>query len=506
MTILRLCLALTLLTTLNSALSAQRFTGDRECATVGKSEWLKRYQAGEIAPVPKSANTQYVPLTVFLVGDDNGVGYIDPVRFLNSMVLLNSDFRDMNIQFFIKGNFRYINNTRYNNHDFATGRQMMSQNNVFNTFNTYVVESPAGACGYYSPSRDAIALGKNCLGAGDRTWSHEVGHYLSRPHTFYGWESIERIADIELTERAPATLFFNNADVEVEKVDGSNCATAADGFCDTPPDFLMERWACNGLGFYRDSLTDPDSVRFAVPASNIMSYALDNCVDRFTEDQKAAMLTNLDGRLGLVNNAGASTVGANVEDLTLLLPEDNATLPFSDSLVLTWSSVPNADFYVVQMNRTTNFNGAILNSFITSDTSALITEGLIPRGRYFWRVRPVNRYVVDGDFGEVFRFRNGEFTVASIDPALDAAITVSPNPVSGGQQLRIQGRDLGLSGTLSYELISATGQVLHARRGLSLNASGFNERLETGQLPAGIYFLRLQLNDRLVTRRIIVTP
>lgn len=491
-----------------STLTAQdRYAGDQECATPAyKSEWLKKYQKGLVPQKQKTAMIQYVPMNVVIVGDNDGTGYVDPLKFLASMELLNLDFLDQNIQFFIEGEIRFLNSSIYNNHTFAQGRQMMAENNRPNVINHYVVESPAGACGYYSPSRDAIALGKNCLGFQDRTWSHEMGHFLSLPHTFFGWECIEEISNIP--DDVPAVLGFPDFDqcndVVVELADSSNCATAADGFCDTPADYLMERWGCNSQGFYPDSLTDPNGVRFAVPAVNIMSYALDDCVEGFTEEQKGAMITNLDSRLGLVDNFGASTVGADAANLTLLSPENDEELPVSDFVELVWNSVPDADFYVLQFHSSSNLNGAVLRTEIVNDTSFVIDEGLIARRRYYWRVRPVNRYVVGSEFSEVIRFRNGEFPTATIDQELNAAITVAPNPATSGATIRIIGRDLGTSGKLNLELINATGQVLVSRQNLEVTASGFSQTINTAGLPKGVYFLRMQLNDRLVTRRVAV--
>jgi len=508
MKLLRYSLAIILLASFLSPLSAQEYSlSERGCGTVGKSDWLVRYQAGEIPPVAKSAATEYVPMNVVFVGTNEGAGYINPVNFLRSMELLNDDFRDQNIQFFISGDVNLLPSSRYDDHTFTDGRQMMSQNNIPRHLNTYVVANPAGACGYYSPSRDAIALGENCLGANDRTWSHEVGHYLSLPHTFYGWESVEEIDNIDRNNPAPATVRFNSRNVPVERTDSSNCNLAADGFCDTAPDYLMQRWPCTGNGIYRDSLLDPDSVRFAVPAWNIMSYANDNCVTGFSEEQKTAMLTNLDGRLGLVNNVGASTDAADGSQLNLIFPENNSRTDYYNEVELEWSSVPNADFYIVQYNSINNFGGAVLASFFVTDTTAIISNGLSANRDYFWRIRPVNRYVVGSDFGDqVWRFRTGRDAVSSIDPALNAAITVAPNPVLGGQDLRISGRELGTSGEMTYELIDAAGRILLSRANIAVSAAGFNERIETEQLPAGMYFLRLRLNDKLVSRRVVVTP
>ena len=497
---------LLLLAALTFSVSAQEV--NRGCATPAyKAERLIQYQKGLIPRVEKSANINYVPVKLFIVGDDDGSGYTNPVEVLNAFELLNQDYEDMNIHFFLRGNIKFINSSIYNNHTFQQGAQMMFENNLNDVINVYIVESPAGACGYYSPSRDAIALGKNCLGLGDRTWSHEMGHFLSLPHTFFGWECIEEISSIP--DLPPSELGFPEyPDCNgngVEMVDGSNCETAADGFCDTAPDYLMEPWTCSN-GVYPDSLTDPNGDRFVVTGANIMSYANDGCVESFSEEQKGAMITDLDNRLGLVDNSNPETEPADANNLVQISPENNEELPVNDFVELVWSSVSNADYYIVQVHSSSNLNGAVLITEITSDTTLIIEEELVARRRYYWRVRPVNRYEVASDFGEVIRFRNGEFATGTIDQALNAAVTVAPNPVSGGQSLRVNGRDLGSSGSLNIELMNAAGQVVVSRQQANVNAAGFREDISTANLPAGVYFLRLRLNERLVTRRVVVTP
>lgn len=481
---------------------------EKGCGISIKSDWLIKYQNGEIAPVNKSLMTQYIPMRMVVVGENDGNGYVDPVKLLQSFQLLNDDFASTNIQFYIS-DYDFVNlSSLYDHRTTSTGSTLAFNRTENNKLNTFIVGTAGGACGYATPRTNYLVMDKDCMGQINRTWAHEMGHVFTLAHTFYGWESVENIENIELNERAPATVRYRGQNVPVERVDGSNCEDAADGFCDTEPDYLMERWACDFNGEYRDSMTDPDSLRFAVQGRNIMSYASDACVNTFSEDQKTAMITNLAGRSDFSSNtSGEGAVAANEDDMNLLLPEHNVTLPHNNFVELTWNSVPNADYYIVQMNRTSNFNGAIFFTEVVTDTSLVIEEGLLDDTRYWWRVRPFNRYQVDSDFGDqVFRFRNGDFPVNTIDAALNAAITVAPNPVAGGQDLRINGRDLGLNGNLTYDLIDAAGRVLITRENLPVAAAGFNERIETGSLSAGVYFLRLRLNDKLVTKRVVITP
>lgn len=516
MKLLKLSLVL-LLAAIALPIAAQNLEG---CATPPyKSEWLQQFQQGLVPRVQRTSMIQYAPLNITIVGESDGSGYLNPVTLLTTIKELNSDFLDQSIQFFIRGDIKFLNSSNFYDHSFAQGRVMMENNNVPGTINVYFVGNPAGACGYYSPSRDGIAMGNNCTGVGDRTLSHEMGHFLSLPHTFFGWECVDEISNIP--DPIPARLAFpdvtgcndpNNPNslgplVETVERDSTNCETAGDGFCDTAPDYLMERWSCNSQGIYPDSLTDPNGDKFIIEGWNIMSYASDACQDRFSEDQKAAMLANItQQRPGLIDNEGVVTDVADASLLQQISPENDDELPASDFVELVWNEVPNADFYILQLHSSINMNGAVLRTEIVEGTSLTITEGLVARRRYYWRVRPVNRYAVCSEFSEIIRFRNGEFTVSTIDEALDAAITVAPNPASGGQALRVSGRDLGQAGRMNLELINASGQVVVSRENLVVPASGFDQTIATGDLPQGVYFLRLRLNDRLVTRRVVVTP
>jgi hypothetical protein len=487
--------------------TAQRDPGGLECGTVGRSPWLNKYQAGLIEPVAKSNQVQYIPVRLNLLGRDGGGGEADPLTLMNSFRVLNADFAPLNIQFYIEGDIRYIGSTVFFDQEEEFRNDLFRDFNDTGVFNTYVTGSIPGLCGYYTRSFDAIVLSKNCINGGDRTWSHEVGHYFGLPHTFFGWESLPDTTTFDSrVDVAPDSLEFGNGfTVQVERADGSNCAESADGFCDTPADYLHFRWNCNSAGIYPDSLLDPDTVRFAVPGRNIMSYANDACVAEFTPEQQLAMQTNLDGRLGLGDVSPPPFAAARGEDLDLLFPEDRGTARFSDSVQLSWTSVENADFYIVQLNISPNFNGGVFASFITTDTTAAITEDLSPRRRYYWRVRPVNRYDVSGSFSETFQFRNGEFTVGTIDKQLDAAISVSPNPVSGARSLTLAGADIG-NGTMDYALYDTGGRRLLHRGGIRVTGAGFREEIATNGLAAGVYFLRISVDGRMVTRRIVVTP
>ena len=44
--------------------------------------------------------------------------------------------------------------------------------------------------GYYSSQGDYVIVRKEELIKGNNTLSHEIGHFFSLRHTFYGWENV----------------------------------------------------------------------------------------------------------------------------------------------------------------------------------------------------------------------------------------------------------------------------------------------------------------------------
>ncbi|MEL6356730.1 MAG: zinc-dependent metalloprotease, partial [Bacteroidota bacterium] len=476
------------------------------CGVTERSPWIDAYQRGEIA-IPRSLEEMVLPLRIHIVGNNDGDGYASWSQLIAALNLMNEDFAGSGLSFCIDGPIDYINNSSYYNHNGTGGGLMMALNNDPDVINCYFVGDPNGACGYYSPSRDAMAMANNCLGGDDHTWSHEMGHFLSLPHTFSGWEgelNENGFADLPTDEPAP----FSVNGRQVELADSSNCAVAGDGFCDTPADYISERWGCNFAGEYPDSLMDPDSNKFIVFGYPIMGYAFDNCVESFSGEQSTAMVVNAMGR-GVTYDGPISEEPANADEIDLLSPENGDLQPIDEfSVQLTWSPATNADFYIVQINRTPIFGLSLHEEFVVYDTTATLSPATndIEMGiRYYWRIRPVNNCSVVSGVSGVRNFRVTDIASPVIDSELDAALSIFPNPVVGDQSLRVVGNNLPENTPVQLELLSITGQRLVAANSIQLAAGNLNYELPIGNLPSGIYFLRMRQAERLVTRRVVVT-
>lgn len=466
---------------------------DQWCATTdGKVEWLKKYQSNPAA-FEKTEEMLFVPLTIHVVGTDEGTGFFGLERILKAFCILNQDFEEANIRFFIEGDIRYIYSSDYATHNFGGGWQMMQEHNVSNTINCYIVEDPAGACGYAYYSA-GIALKKTCIGPGDHTWAHEVGHYLSLPHTFYGWEGETPDAN------TPAPNWISGT--QVEKVDGSNCGSAADGFCDTPPDYLSDRWTCNDQGLSGMEQMDPEGESFRSDGSFFMSYANDACSNRFSEEQIQAMRVNLeDDRPNLLYN---QTFVDHLPDVEVSLTSpgyEEITDDPSPGILLTWEAVENATNYIVQVNPFPAFS-FVLFEYHTTESSVLV-EGLEEDRNYYWRVKPYSAYSSCVPFSETGKFRTGFITTDTNDlTEIGPELLAYPNPAKQENNLTVE-FFLTEMEDVELTLINGTGKEVFFTKVLG-NRGNNTEVLPLNQLPAGIYYLTLiNQNGRYIEKVVI---
>lgn len=462
----------------------------------GKSEWLQQYQQ-QLTPVAARSNDfLYIPLTIHIVGTSEGEGYYGLDQLYPSLCTLNEDFADSDIQFYINGEINYIDNDDYYEHNFSQGSQMMHIYNKPNTVNCYFVDSPAGNCGYYSPWRDAVAISNGCAAPDSHTWAHELGHFFSLPHTFSGWEGTDYEANMEVP-------FFLDNGGEVELKDGSNCAEAGDGFCDTPADYLSFRWGCNGEGQSNVLQRDPTDSTFRSDGTFIMSYARDGCSERFSEEQIMAMRANiLSQRPNLYANP-PEPVWLDAPPVAIA-PINGDSIGASASAVLEWEPLDGAALYTVVISR--HFPGVevLLQAqyFQTTATSVLV-DGLQPSGSYRWTVKAYNRY--DGcalaSEPAIFSLADPVFTNTA-EAAEAFQLKVYPQPAADGGPITVEWH-LAEAETVQLWLRSAAGQSIRQQRLPGL-AGRQRAQLGTAGLSAGLYLLEIRTSSGLRAYRKVV--
>lgn len=480
----------------------------------GISPWLEQFTADGIS-YDRSADTLIMlPLGVHVVGRDDGSGYLAEQDVIDALCQLNEDFSASNIRCYIKGGINYINDSDFYDHDdVIDGAFKMFDYNIPNAINCYIMGDPAGNCGY-NLNYAGIALKKNCIDPGDHTWVHEVAHHLTIQHTFLGWEggiTHDGSQPANYSQPAPEkvtydyTKFKNQLYLDtliidtalVEKTSGADCAGAADRFCDTPPDYLAFRWPCDANGFSLQTQVDPEGNTFKSDGSFFISYAFDQCQSRFSDGQIAAMRANLtDEKDFLLENAPA------VMDIdlasSLLIPEEGQTVSPLET-TLSWSSSPNAEKYVVELDIVTFFGSPYYQSWVTTDT--FVIADLIEEAPYYWRVRPFNNQSF------CTPYTTGSFFTGLVSstsaPTAEAQPIIQPNPVKSGEDLRITLPEQ-TPPVLSVSLYSLTGQKLVASNFSKDDTSASTLRVSTGMLTPGMYIVSIQTDSGLWSQKVMV--
>lgn len=458
---------------------------DQFCATPDlENEWLRSYQRDPSAFPKRSGELLYIPLTIHLVGDDEGQGFFQGEQLADALCVINNDFLPTDLQFYIKGPIRYLANSTYYEHSFPEGFQMMQSNNVLGTINCYFVQDPGGACGYFSFGGDAVAMSKGCSGPNSHTWSHEIGHFLSLPHTFSGWEGTDYVPF------DPTPDVVNGR--QVERLDGSNCTEAGDRFCDTPPDYLSYRWPCNDDGTSGVLQQDPADSTFRSDGSLFMSYASDPCMDRFSQEQIDAMRANLIGQRPELLSTDFEPINLpNTVDAQTMLPDSGAYFTSTSSVPLSWAAVPGAFGYTVDLELYVPFNSSTVSyqNFTTFSNSLTLT-GLDSDRTYVWRVRPLGRYDACTDYSAASFFSVGNFVSTGSNAAPEFSLAAFPNPQNAGAPLSVRAA-LSAAGPVQMRIYNANGQVLRART--VAGVPGRNTwSMPTSGLPASLYFLELR--------------
>lgn len=456
--------------------------------------WLISWQAQRDQMAFRSADTLYAGIQVHLVARNNGTGRFPPERLLDAFCRLNEDYGPAMVRFYFKNDWLLPNNTAwYDHNDIPAGIDMMLTNNVPDALNSYFVSDPAGNCGYNLPYA-GVAIAHSCADPNEHTWTHEVGHALSLPHPFIGWEGTVYSYAVPTPDfqTYDYTYFHDTLETTVpapldtalvERYDGSNCGIAADLICDSRPDYLSYRWDCDAQGESLVTLKDQNGNNFKADGTLYMSYSNDVCSNRFTDDQIAALRANL-----LTEKAAWLSPGPPEPDITelpqLLSPAGGENTP-STNVSLHWSPVPGATHYVVQVAR---FNNYLIKNYneVVTDTS-FVAASLPPGYTYYWRVRPFNYWYTCTSFTS-----NESFfalpTSATQEQDGEAPFRCFPSTLTPGQPLYVEIPQEWLNKTAQCQVFDAAGRQVWAER-ITPSALRSTLDLSAKVLPAGLYRL-----------------
>jgi hypothetical protein len=351
------------------------------------------------------------------------------------------------------------------------------------------VESAAGNCGY-AWFGGAIVLKNSCTTKPSHTWAHEAGHYFSLPHVFVGWEG----QNINTQLPAPAVTTDGT---EVELADSSNCATAADGFCDTPADYISYRWSCDAAHNSQPML-DPTGRSFKASGEFYMSYSLDGCMTHFSPQQITAMRSYAQTTLSTITQLTPPPFQPTAQ-VALNYPTDSLTTHY-DTLTFRWHRDPNATFYTFEVSRQNAFQIVQYTKY-TSDTS--ITLYNLSAGKhYLWRVRSLNPAFMCAPMSRIQHFFTQPLVNTETEALFKGQLSILPNKAERGETVKATWQNID-SDLAKLQVFSIDGQLLQEKT--VYTTTDTETDIDTANLPTGVLIVNLQTERGNVQQKLILT-
>ncbi len=450
--------------------------------------------AGKI--MQRNGGPYYVPVNYWLVAKSDGSGRLPFKNVIDHLCAMNKIYENLDIVFYLNGASNVNNNYIYDDPSSTLGKAyinqiMLSNKNAINIFTASIANaSDPNVLAFYTRDGDYVVTNKNYVNSDASTIAHEVGHYFSLAHTFYGWEgTIYKDLTENCIKATPTVVTGLGFPVDVEYVDrdrpGPNgkkhCEVAADGFCDTPADYNLGYGWTGGCN-YDDCAKDPDNVKLDPMETNFMSYFL-NCIAVFTTQQKEAIVKDyLSNNRNYLRRTQAYNPLPLITDPVIYIKPTTSNQPIGYDIVsFDWEDVPNAEYYIFEVAENTGFN-INAKTYILNHSDTVLTT-LKAKKTYFWRVTPYNK----NSFCSVPKlasFTTPSWTVAADDLNTEHKSFISFAGKQGGQLF------FNSETRSSYilQIVNVNGAVQHE---IAIMANSGMNAIDLPMCAQGFYFYRV---------------
>jgi photosystem II stability/assembly factor-like uncharacterized protein len=186
--------------------------------------------------------------------------------------------------------------------------------------------------------------------------------------------------------------------------------------------------------------------------------------------------------------------------VTLNTPSNNAT-EVKQTPILTWESLGGITGYQVQLNDTENFSEAMVDVLVEDGgTNSLAVPMFLEKNtQYYWRARAF-KSIDSSDWSDVWTFTTVSETGIG-EPGEIPGLSVFPNPASDKLFIQLDERtgepvNLSISDLLGKPVFEGSYGFIGLDRAQSIDVSGFAK---------GIYLIRLNSGDKVMTRKLIIT-
>ncbi len=439
----------------------------------------------------------YVPVRFFLVAKSDGSGRTSERAGLQALCKLNAAYLDQEIQFYLK-EFKNINsNSIYSDPTSFSGSNAIANQMIYNAINVFLVDEMAeeGVLGYYQPNagpngNDWI-VSLESAASQDLVLPHEIGHFFSLNHTFYGWECNGGWVPADGNPVGAMTP----CNVPAERVNGSNCTTAADQICDTPADYMFPNNSCAYTLNVKDvngALLDPD-------IHNYMNYVY-GCSDyHFTDGQKDEIQNSLFSfNRNYIRPNYTPNLALVTGSPTIVSPQQSELIPTYNAVPLEWTAVAGADRYLLEITT----SGQVIRKIVT--TNSTILTDLAPSKSYLWKVMAFNEYSTCGGFSGQKIFKTGSQQVSDTSTIPDVASwNIAPNPVRAGASFFVNVNSTE-SVKATFSLTNMTGQLIKEFPETEFKSGENSFEVPTNGLSTGMYFVTFRTKNNFQTQRLSV--
>ena len=420
-------------------LSAQEFY----CGTVDDGSMLRRLEQNK-KTMRSSLGVRddtwlFIPIVFHIVTKTDGTGGIDENRILDELAHMNKNYSGFKMKFYLASDFNYIKSSSLYSDPggvFGVSKIKVNRNKFPHAANVFLVNemssggSPGQVLGYYAPALDVVVIRNSQFGINAQTASHELGHFFSLMHPFYGWDADPYDPAKHGNPVKIQTVTYAGQTIQIELMNKSNCDVAADMLCDTPPDYNFgisdpERdCKLNGpiLDYNHDTIVTMEN--------NYMGYFFGCGQYEFTPMQIAAMRADYLSSERDFLHTGIVPDSAAIDPSTFHVnyPENKEKVEYYDYVDLDWDDMPNATNYEVIISPASQPQNA--EKYFIKGQSHLILTNLVKGKKYKWYVRPYsNAYTAVPKLGG-YTFRAGDWTIGTDDLSDIADMNIYPNPVN----------------------------------------------------------------------------
>lgn len=444
----------------------------------------------------------YLPIRFILVARSDGSERVTETKVLQALCNLNNNFADQEIQFYIDRIDYFNNSTVHSNPMSNIGFNTISGQMEYDAINIFLVEEAGGgAAAYFQPP--AGAFGNDWIVCGEsyaddfETLTHEVGHFFALEHPFYGWEESGGWSEAEHGNPVDVN---SPSGMPNELADGSNCEDAGDMVCDTPADYMFPFPGPDGCT-YNLNVMDPTGALINPDITNFMNYgACSNDDYHFTDGQKEVVQNSLNSSSrNYIPKNYVPNLNEVTSSPTTITPQNLETVETYNSVYLEWTSVPNAESYLLEVVSSTD--GSTI--MILDNTSVLLTD-LSPESNYFWKVTAFSEYSTCQGPSSQRIFKTGSDTVSDTNEiAALADWSLTPNPIRSGNMFNINIESTS-NLTLDVNISTVTGQLVSSLKEQVIANGTTSLEIDTNELPAGMYLVSLHTDNGIMTKRISI--